>query len=362
MLVKGFWPFWGLDVWNQRLGRIKYSLNSCDCNIGRGRVGSIDGAFLLISERVFHSGLRFSCPIFPIIDVPIGLRWACGGQRPQRWQWRQGWPAPGPRGYIRALCGVIVVFVRRQSDLPAFVYDVFMRSIVVLFLALPLLAQTPGTAITPKKKIALFNGKNLDGWYTWLQENKYQDPKHVFTVEDRAIRVSGEKWGGPNHGKREGRARDSGILVHGVGEDGAHDGIWLQSIESQVIEGGTGDFIMVNGRERPTMTAKVREFNGQFYWDENGAPKTLERGRFDWFGRDPNWKDQLGYRGRKDIEKPVGEWYRQEVVADRDTITNIVNGVVVNKGYRVYPTAGKVQLQSEGAEIYYRRVEMIPVE
>src|SRR6266446_2368523 len=170
------------------------------------------------------------------------------------------------------------------------------------------------------------------------------------------------KWGGPNHGKREGRARDSGILVHGVGEDGAHDGIWLQSIESQVIEGGTGDFIMVNGRERPTMTAKVREFNGQFYWDENGTPKTLERGRFDWFGRDPNWKDQLGYRGPKDIEKPVGEWNRQEVVADHDTLTNIVNGVVVNKGYRVYPTAGKIQLQSEAAEIYFRRVEMIPVE
>ena len=49
------------------------------------------------------------------------------------------------------------------------------------------------------------------------------------------------------------------------------------------------------------MTAKVREFNGQFYWDENGTPKTLERGRFDWFGRDPNWKDQRGYRGPKDI-------------------------------------------------------------
>jgi hypothetical protein len=157
------------------------------------------------------------------------------------------------------------------------------------------------------------------------------------------------KWGGPNHGKREGHARDSGILVHSVGEDGAHDGIWLQSIESQVIEGGTGDFIMVAGKERPTMTAKVREFNGQFYWDENGTEKTLERGRFNWFGRDPNWKDQLGYRGPKDIEKSVGEWNRQEVMAYHDTLTNIVNGVVVNKGYKVYPTAGKVQLQSEGA-------------
>ncbi len=71
-----------------------------------------------------------------------------------------------------------------------------MRSIFALFLALPLLAQTPATAITPKEKIALFNGKDLDGWYTWLQENKYQDPKHVFTVKDGAILVSGEEWGG----------------------------------------------------------------------------------------------------------------------------------------------------------------------
>src|SRR5947207_2114568 len=126
----------------------------------------------------------------------------------------------------------------------------------------------------------------------------------------------------------DGRARDSGILVDGVGEDGAHDGIWLQSIESQVIEGGTGDFIMVNGRERPTMTAKVREFNGQFYWDENGAPKTLERGRFDWFGLDPNWKEQLGYLAPKEIEKPVVARNRQERVSDRFTSTESGNGVV----------------------------------
>ena len=31
-----------------------------------------------------------------------------------------------------------------------------------------------------------------------------------------------------------------------------------------------------------------------------------------------------------DIEKPLGEGNRQEVIADHDTLTNIVNGVVVN--------------------------------
>src|SRR5438270_4728600 len=117
-----------------------------------------------------------------------------------------------------------------KTSRSSFVYYVVMRSIVILCLALPLLSQTPTTAIAPKEKIVLFNGKNLDGWYTWLQENKYQDPKHVFTVQDGAIRVSGEewggvttknmyhdyhlivewRWGGPNHGKREGHTRDSG--------------------------------------------------------------------------------------------------------------------------------------------------------
>src|SRR2546423_3808905 len=160
-----------------------------------------------------------------------------------------------------------------------------MRCILVL-LSLPLLAQTSADAIKPSQKMSLFNGKDLGGWYTWLQESKYQDPKHVFTVHDGIIKVSREewgglttkdayrdyhltvewKWGGPNLGKREGRARDSGILVHGIGDDGAHGGIWLQSIESQVIEGGTGDFILVEGNERPTMAAKVREVDGQFYW------------------------------------------------------------------------------------------------
>src|SRR5579862_5778009 len=134
-----------------------------------------------------------------------------------------------------------------------------MRRIVAVFAALSFtqFAQSPQEAIAPKKKLVLFNGKDFTGWYTWLKETKYDDPKHVFTVKDGMIHVSGEdwgglttknsyknyhlivewKWGGPNLGKRAGHARDSGILVHSVGEDGAHDGTWMQSIESQVIEG-----------------------------------------------------------------------------------------------------------------------------
>jgi hypothetical protein len=43
-------------------------------------------------------------------------------------------------------------------------------------------AETP--AITPNKTIVLFNGKDFDGWCPYLRENKYNDPKHVFSIKD----------------------------------------------------------------------------------------------------------------------------------------------------------------------------------
>jgi hypothetical protein len=238
-------------------------------------------------------------------------------------------------------------------------------------------------AVQPKEKITLFNGRDLDGWYTWLKENKHADPNKVFSVQDGAIRISGEewggiatrqmyrdyhlvvewKWGGPTHGIRQGKARDSGILVHGVGEDGAASGTWLESIESQVIEGGTGDFILVGGKRQPSMAAEVREApNGELYWHEGGKPVLRDRGRFDWYGRDPEWKDVEGFRGRQDVENPVGEWNRSEVICDGATLKNILNGKVVNYGTNASHTFGKIQLQSEGAEILIRRVDLMPLD
>jgi hypothetical protein len=238
-------------------------------------------------------------------------------------------------------------------------------------------------AITPKRVITLFNGKNLDNFYTYLKTSKYEDPKKVFTVQDGKIRISGEefgavitrdayrdyhlivewKWGGPNHPPREKNARDSGILVHSVGADGAYGGIWMESVECQVIEGGCGDFILVGGAELPSLTVETHVgANGELYWQKGGKPVAMNKGRFDWFGRDPEWKDILGFRGRNDVEKPVvGKWNRSEVICDGDSITNLVNGVVVNQGTHSSHTWGRIQLQSEAAEIWIRRVELRPL-
>jgi len=264
------------------------------------------------------------------------------------------------------------------------------NSIFVLGMPAACLLLTPALlpaqdAIKPTARIKLFNGKDLTGWYTWLRDYRFEDPNKVFTVNDKMIRISGQDWGGLTtkqayrdyhlivewrwSGKtwkpREDRARDSGILVHATGEDGAYNKTWLESIESQIIEGGVGDFIMVGGRNKPKLTADVRQGGPgderEFYWQKGGKPMTRDSGRFDWWGRDPDWEDKINFRGKQDVEKPMGKWNRQAVICYGDTITNIVNGKVVNYGYQSSHTSGKIQIQSEGAEILIRKIEIRPI-
>ena len=169
------------------------------------------------------------------------------------------------------------------------------------------------------KPIKLFNGKDLANFYTYLRgHGKDKDPEKVFTVQDGAIRVSGEifgcfttqkeyenyhlvvefKWGTQTWKPREKRAMDSGILLHCVGEDGAAGGVWMESIECQMIEGGTGDFIMVAGKGKPKLTATVEKRGNQWYYNPKGEPREFLSGHINWFARDPDWKDEQGFRGK----------------------------------------------------------------
>lgn len=235
---------------------------------------------------------------------------------------------------------------------------------------------------TPKP---LFNGKNLEGWYTFLRgRGHHDDPKKVFTVKDGVIRISGEewgcittdneyenyrlvtefKWGEITYPPRLKNARDCGILLHSQGEDGSAHGIWMTSIECQIIEGGTGDFIVVgDGSDKFQITCTVAEEKqgNSFVFQPKGTPVTVNENRINWFGRDPDWKDELDFRGKNDVEKPVGEWNLLECEVKGDEITVYLNGVLVNKATDVKPSRGRIQIQSEGAEIFFRRVELFPL-
>ena len=84
-------------------------------------------------------------------------------------------------------------------------------------------------------------------------------------------------------------------------------------------------------------------------------------GPFQWFDRDPAWKDTLGFRGKNDVEKAVGEWNTLECVCDGGKITNVLNGVVVNAGAGASHTKGRILFQSEGAEVFFRRIDLLPL-
>ena len=242
----------------------------------------------------------------------------------------------------------------------------------------PVAGETPGT-------IHVFNGKDLTGLYKWVKDRgRDNDPKDVFTVKDGLLRISGEelgcvtstdefenfhlimefKWGEKTWAGRKDAARDSGMLVHSTGEDGAYSGIWMHSIECQMIEGGTGDLLVVGDStdnfHLTALTAPELDKNCGVY-KPGGQPRTITSGRINWWGRDPEWQDVKGFRGKQDVEKPIGEWNRYECIAQGDKITVLLNGVTVNAAFDVKPSRGRIQIQSEGAELFVRRVDVVPL-
>jgi len=272
--------------------------------------------------------------------------------------------------------------------------------VLPLLLLLPLLSSAGSaaeTAIRPDRTIHLFDGRSLAPFYTWLVDDHREDPLRVFTVVDQvdgapAIRISGERWGGlvtresyrdyrlvvefrwglATWGERRNASRDSGVLVHGQGPDGNTgkdgNGAWMRSVEAQIIEGGVGDFILVAGSDAegkklvPRMSARVAtDRDGETVFDPRGEAREFEGGRINWSGRDVDWQDRLGFRGKQDVESPSGEWTRLEVIADGDRVTNVVNGKVVNEGTRSSLAEGRILVQSEGAEIYFRRIDLEPL-
>ena len=265
----------------------------------------------------------------------------------------------------------------------------------------------------------LFNGKNLAGWDTWLGrpeagqravslarvyaetstlpeekrekildslEQLFQtlklpmglnrDPLQVYTVvnvdKQPAIRISGQvfgaittkaefenyhlklefKWGQSKWPPREAAVRDSGLLYHCVGPHGAAGTYWMKSQELQIQEKDCGDYWSVAGGIVDVEAEKTKY--GLVY--KKGAAKvTAKSGRII---KSP------------DAENPTGQWNTIELLAVGGTAVHIVNGKVVMvltgsrhvaDGKEVPLTKGKIQLQSEGAEVFYRNIALQPL-
>lgn len=255
-------------------------------------------------------------------------------------------------------------------------------------------------AISPKEHvIRLLDGKTLGDCYTWLKDTKREDPRKVFRIDDGMLHITGDglgglvtnkryrdyhlvleyKWGDRTWHDRENAARDSGLLIHSNGADGGYNGTWMPSIEVQIIEGGVGDFVPVGGPDKNgelvPMSYKCnvsRDRDGEYVWNNDG-PRTTFRDskhkqgddlaltRVNWYGRDPDWTDTKGFRGKQDVDSPHGEWTRLDVFCDGGHIETFVNGKKVNEAFDAAPREGQLQLQSELAELFVRRWELWPL-
>lgn len=241
----------------------------------------------------------------------------------------------------------------------------------------------------------LFNGKDLRGWRSFLVDSKHDDPRRVFSVANGLLRISGDglgylatertftnyhlvvefRWGRSNFswGDRIGKARDSGVFLHATGPHGNSDdgaGAFMAAIECNIFQGATGDFLLIRGKDSsgkliaPRLTANVapeKDRDGWHTWQPDGEERIIERwGRINWKDKDPEWRDLLDFRGRNDIEKPG--WNKLECVVRDGSIEVRLNGFLVNRARNVSPRFGKILLQCEGSEIFFRAVKLSPLD
>ena len=233
----------------------------------------------------------------------------------------------------------------------------------------------------------LFNGNDLSGFYTWLKESGRKDPNNVFSVKDGMIHISGEgygylatgneyanyqlsveyRWGNRTDGS--GYVRNSGILLNAIGPDGGANGTWMTSIECQLAQGCEGDLIVIRGKDEAgnvipaTITSEtVLASDGRTRWKKGGKITPYAGKQFWWSKHQAGFKEILDTRGQDDMASPLGEWTLVECICEKDTITIKVNGVTVNQCFNVYPSSGKILLQNEGNEIYFRNVQLRPIQ
>ena len=206
------------------------------------------------------------------------------------------------------------------------------------------------------------------------------DPLHVFSMEEEngqpVLHVSGQilgglstkkeyqnyhlkfkfKWGKYKYAPRLTQKRDNGILYHATGPHGKFWNVWMRSHEMQIQETDMGDYFALGGVAINIKSKKLD--NNQFIYANDGEFKNFIQG--------PGLINRC--RRNADNEKAYGEWNQLELICFEDKSIHIVNGKVVMalQDSRVHiaendePSLqrGKIQLQSEYAEAYYRDIQI----
>jgi hypothetical protein len=233
----------------------------------------------------------------------------------------------------------------------------------------------------------LFNGKDLTGWDTILRETgRNQDPTRVFQVHDNLIHMykdhtAGEqvplgyiatkadyshyhlrleyRWGEKKFPPKMKAARDAGLLYHAANEAI----VWPLCVECQIQEKDTGDLFVVHGAQLDTtVDPKSGGDSSLRYLDANqgGVPKTVA--------------SQKVMRVVKAGNYETDGWNRVEIIVrGSDDVEHIVNGHTVFKGRNLRTMAqdgkpseplssGRILLQAEFGEVFYRNVEIRPLE
>lgn len=201
----------------------------------------------------------------------------------------------------------------------------YIFALMVLFVATTFAAEP----------IALFNGKDFTGWKFDLVDG---EPGEGWSVKDGLLTTEGKPIGVIRTEKEysnyelviewrwSGEPGNSGLLIH-CSDPRFVNETWPKSIESQLMHKNAGDIFMVG---------------------ETIESDTEAKGR-----RIANLTD--------DSEKPAGQWNTMKVRAEGDKVIIWVNGTLVNKGEKCSVTKGAISLQSEGAPIQFRKVELTPL-
>ena len=222
-------------------------------------------------------------------------------------------------------------------------FSILLTSAALFTLPCQLSAEE-STAAAPEK-VALFNGKDLSGWKHHLVDGNVK-MEDVWSVEDGVIVCKGVPLG---YLATESSYRDftltfewrwapgkepgnSGVLLRIAGEP---IGFMPKCIEAQLKHGSAGDI-----------------------WAFRGASIEGDAERIVEVKDHKDLADFTGVKRAKAAEKPPGEWNRYEITLKGGDIKLSINGETVNQASGLDVLSGPIGLQSEGAEIHFRNIEI----